>query len=37
MREEFIDETESIQREIKSGHFSKSKTADDLFAGISDE
>ncbi len=37
IRDEFIEETEAIRKEIRAGQFSKHRTADDLFAGISDE
>ena len=37
IRDEFIEETEAIRREIEAGHFSKCKTAKDLFSGTTNE
>ena len=37
IREEFIEETKAIRKEIEAGRFSKCKTAKDLFSGITDE
>lgn len=37
IRDEFIEETEAIRKEIEAGHFLKCKNARDLFSGITDE